>query len=71
VPQLLIHGTSDSIVPYAMSQVYVRAANAAGDRVELETIDGAEHLDLWNPESAAFDRVVEAATTFFTACSAR
>jgi len=46
-----------------------RRRTAAGDRAELVTIEGAGHLDLWNPESAAFDRVVEAATTFFSTLS--
>ena len=67
LPQLLVHGTSDTLVPYAMSQAYQSAAERAGDRVELVTIEGAEHLDLWNPASSAFPRVVEAATSFLRA----
>jgi acetyl esterase/lipase len=66
VPQMLVHGTADSIVPYSMSQAYSSAAHAAGDSVESVTIDGAEHLDLWSPASAAFEPVVEAITRFLT-----
>jgi acetyl esterase/lipase len=70
VPQLIVHGTSDTIVPYAMSQAYVQAAQMVGDRVEFVTIEGADHLDLWNPASSAFDQVVSAATAFLSARTA-
>ncbi len=66
LPQLLVHGTTDSIVPYALSQAYVSAAQARGDDVELMTIEGADHLDLWNPASTAFPRVVDAARGFLS-----
>lgn len=64
IPQLLVHGTADTTVPYAMSQAYVSAATARGDQVQLVTVDGAEHLDLWNPTSTVFDQVVDAAVQF-------
>jgi acetyl esterase/lipase len=69
VPQLLVHGTADSIVPYVMSERFSRLARAAGDTVELVTIDGADHLDLWTPASAAFEPVVVAVTRFLAANS--
>jgi fermentation-respiration switch protein FrsA (DUF1100 family) len=69
IPSVCVHGTSDTIVPYGMSEAYVHAARSAGDRVEFVTIEGAGHLDLWNPASTAFDRVVSAATTFLSASS--
>jgi acetyl esterase/lipase len=64
LPQLIVHGTADSIVPYATSEKYVAVARAAGDSVEFVTIDGAEHLDLWNRASPAFPKVVAAADRF-------
>jgi acetyl esterase/lipase len=70
LPQLVVHGTSDRTVPHAMSETYVGAARAAGDRVELVSIDGADHLDLWNPASAAFPQVLAAATSFLESVTA-
>jgi acetyl esterase/lipase len=67
VPQLLVHGTADTIVPYAMSEAFTHAATAAGDPVTLLTIEGAEHLDLWTPTSTAFPQVLTAATAFLQA----
>lgn len=64
LPQLIVHGTADSIVPYAMSEKYVAAARAAGDSVEFVTVEGAEHLDLWNRASPAFPKVVAVADRF-------
>jgi acetyl esterase/lipase len=66
-PQLIVHGTADTVVPYAMSQAYIAAASARGDQVQLVTVEGAEHLDLWNPASAAFGQVVDAAVQFLGA----
>jgi hypothetical protein len=42
----------------------VRAAREHGDEVDLVTIDGADHLDLWNATSAAFPTVVAAVRDF-------
>jgi acetyl esterase/lipase len=67
VPQLIVHGTADTVVPYAMSQAYVSAASARGDQVQMATIEGADHLDLWNPASACFGQVVDAAVQFLGA----
>lgn len=64
LPQLIVHGTADSIVPYAMSEKYVAAARAAGDSVEFVAVEGADHLDLWNRASPAFPKVVAAADRF-------
>jgi acetyl esterase/lipase len=57
VPQLLVHGGRDEIVPAQMSRDYARAAEAAGDPVDLvvhETFGHFEHLD---PRSAAWESV--------------
>jgi acetyl esterase/lipase len=57
VPQLLVHGGRDEIVPAAMSRAYARSAEEAGDRIELiihEELGHFEHLD---PHSAAWESV--------------
>lgn len=52
VPSVLVHGTSDDIVPLSQSSTYVTAATKAGDTSTLQTYDGGhfEHLD---PKSRA------------------
>jgi acetyl esterase/lipase len=60
VPQVLIHGTEDDSVPFAMSAVYRDTAVAAHDPVTLIPLPGLEHFALIDPESAAWP-VVRAA----------
>jgi acetyl esterase/lipase len=57
VPQLIVHGGRDEIVPAAMSRAYASTAAAAGDRIELiihEELGHFEHLD---PRSEAWKSV--------------
>ncbi len=42
-PTLLIHGTKDSVVPFAQSERYALRLKEVKARVELVAIDGAEH----------------------------
>ena len=52
VPQLLVHGERDDIVPPEMSRTYARDAAAAGDRVDLALhaqLGHFEHLDAGSP----------------------
>jgi acetyl esterase/lipase len=60
VPQWLIHGNQDQIVPVELSEDYARAAQAKGDDVKLVTIPEAGHFDLISPQSSSWP-VVEAA----------
>jgi pimeloyl-ACP methyl ester carboxylesterase len=55
IPQLLVHGEEDDVVPAAMSRAY---AGAAGGEAELVLVRGGhyEHLD---PTSAAWRAVLE------------
>jgi len=53
VPQLLIHGTSDDVVPIEISRGYIQAARAAGDRAELVELPGAGHMEFLDPASPA------------------
>ena len=63
VPQLILHGTGDDVVPIAMSREYAAAARAAGDAVELVELPGLGHMEHLEPASAAHralcDRLAE------------
>lgn len=59
VPQVLIHGSRDDIVPPDQSRTYARAAAAAGDEIELVEIPGADHFDLVEAEHPAWAAVLE------------
>lgn len=54
VPQLIIHGTADLADNIDMNRRYVEAARAMGDPVEMIELDGANHFDVIEPESAAW-----------------
>jgi acetyl esterase/lipase len=58
VPQLLVHGEDDAIVPISMSREYERAARAAGDDVELVALPGVGHFEHLDPASEAWAAVV-------------
>jgi pimeloyl-ACP methyl ester carboxylesterase len=64
VPQALIHGAQDRIVPVAASADYREKAAALGDAVELVTRDDAGHFELiapWTPAGqAVVKRIVDA-----------
>ena len=51
VPQLLIHGTADGVVPVATARAYTSAAIAAGDQAELLEVYGAGHMEFLDPSS--------------------
>jgi acetyl esterase/lipase len=55
--QILVHGTADDSVPYAMSERY--AAAAAGE-AELITLHGTGHFELIDPQSREWARVLAA-----------
>lgn len=59
VPQLLVHGTLDASVPYAVAESYQRAALLAGDRAELFTLSGSDHFDPMDPRSSDWPSVRE------------
>jgi pimeloyl-ACP methyl ester carboxylesterase len=58
VPQLLVHGEDDAIVPVSMSREYARAASAAGDEVQLVALAGVGHFEHLDPASEAWAAVV-------------
>lgn len=60
VPHLVIHGAEDDIVPIAQSERYVDAARAAGGFAKLLRLEGADHFDVIDPESAAWPTIADA-----------
>lgn len=62
VRQVLIHGTEDDSVPYAISRDYQAAAVAAGDDAALVTLPGAGHFETVDPTSREWPAVRSAVT---------
>jgi acetyl esterase/lipase len=60
VPQILIHGTEDSSVPYDFSASYQEAARAKGDNAQLITQQGAGHFEMVDPRSNEWRDVLHA-----------
>ncbi|MES2338995.1 MAG: alpha/beta hydrolase [Pseudomonadota bacterium] len=54
IPQDLVNGREDKIIPYRMATDYVAAARKAGDRVTLRTVAATGHVELVAPDSAAW-----------------
>lgn len=50
-PTLLMHGTSDTVVPYEQSKAMLARAEAAGADIELYTVPGGTH-GVWNWDRA-------------------
>jgi acetyl esterase/lipase len=57
VPQAIISGTLDPIVPAMFGRAYSTKATMAGDPVQEITISDAGHFDLIDPESSAFAKI--------------
>lgn len=53
VRQLILHGTADDAVPIELSRCYARAAEAAGDTVEIIELPGTGHMEYLDPDSDA------------------
>ena len=60
VPQRLVCGSLDALVPDPLSRDYAAAATRAGDAVTLETVEGAGHFELVDPSSVAWPAVLRA-----------
>lgn len=54
VPQSLVNGREDRIIPYRMATDYVARATRAGDRATLYTVPNTGHVELVTPETAAW-----------------
>jgi len=57
IPQFLLHGLGDSTVPPSLSEAYVRRALTLGDEAEYVPLPGASHMDMIDPDGAAFREV--------------
>lgn len=57
VPQVLITGAADHIVPVSHIEPYYEKARAGGDPVELVIVEGAGHFEVIAPGSIAWDEV--------------
>lgn len=58
VPQVLVHGTADTHVPFELSEGYWKAARTAGDDCELIRLEGVDHFELIEPARPAWGTVV-------------
>jgi acetyl esterase/lipase len=57
VPQLLVHGARDDIVPAAMSEAYVARARDLGDDAEAVVLPRMRHFEHLDPRSDAWGAV--------------
>jgi acetyl esterase/lipase len=57
VPQAIVSGALDPIVPAPFGRAYAAKAKAAGDSVQEMTIAGAGHFELIDPQSSAFEQI--------------
>lgn len=58
VPQLLVHGDADDVVPISIARGYGRRALDAGDPCELVELPGLGHMEHIDPRSVAWPPVV-------------
>jgi acetyl esterase/lipase len=57
VPQLVVHGDADDVVPISIARGYAERAAAAGDRCELVELPDCGHDEHLDPSSAAWRTV--------------
>jgi acetyl esterase/lipase len=57
VPQLLVHGEADDVVPPDISHRYARRAAEAGEPCELVELPGVGHMEHLDPRSEAWSAV--------------
>jgi acetyl esterase/lipase len=59
LPQVLINGRQDRIIPVAYAEGYARPMRAVGDNVRVRMLDRTGHVELVAPETAAWAAAVE------------
>lgn len=57
VPQRLLHGEADAIVPVEQSRVLAARASERGDDARVQVLEGADHFDPTRPDSDAWSAV--------------
>jgi acetyl esterase/lipase len=67
VPQLVVHGSEDDLVPVAMGREYVAAAKHAGDIAEFIEFPGMGHFEHLDPKGAAWAAVTDWLERLFAA----
>jgi acetyl esterase/lipase len=60
IPQILVHGTDDQLVPVELSRRYVKSSIAAGDPAELIELPNTGHFELVDPRSGQWGHVLSA-----------
>ncbi len=60
VPQILITGSLDWLVPPALGEEYVALAKQSGDEAKMTTVEGAGHFEVIAPGTAAWPTVEKA-----------
>jgi acetyl esterase/lipase len=65
IPQRIIHGSNDQVVPISLSEIYSHSARARGDDAILEALPGVGHYELIDPTSSAWSTVHEAVRALF------
>ncbi len=60
IPQVLVHGLADTVVAPAMSERYVAAAVAAGDRATFVGVPDVGHSDLISPRGPGYRVILDA-----------
>jgi acetyl esterase/lipase len=58
IPQVLVHGVHDDVVPVEMSRAYAAAAREAGDEVDVVEVDEG-HFECLDPASSSWGATVE------------
>ncbi len=59
LPQVLINGRQDHVIPIPYAEGYARPMRAAGDDVRVRMLDRTGHVELVAPETAAWAAAVE------------
>jgi acetyl esterase/lipase len=59
IPQVLVNGAQDRIIPPFYAEAYAKQMRAAGDEVTVRMIDRTGHVELIAPESEAWKVAVE------------
>ena len=57
---VLVHGTSDPIVPISQSELFFQKAKQLGDSSRFTRLAGYGHFELIDPESEAWPRTMKA-----------
>lgn len=65
VPQLLVHGVDDDIVPLALSSAYTRASQFAGDDVSLVSLERPGHFEAIHPQLLVWPQIQAAIDDLF------